>query len=169
MTTIIIIYERKAPCGIQIYKRCLPQLVACPNRLNAQHNNTGQHLAFDSHHSTSAKKSVVHTLQHQADQISSPKKDKETEQNETLRQLRLNGYPQRFVKQHSRSQPHAQKQPPPVGTAVIPFVNGTSQAIARIITKYITTVQEPQLEMANLASPRRQEKDRRHKKSHLPT
>ena len=36
----IIIYERR-PCGIQNYKRCLPQPVACTNRLNTLHKRTG--------------------------------------------------------------------------------------------------------------------------------
>ena len=38
---IIIILRKKTPCGIQITKRCLPQPVACTNRLNTLHKRTG--------------------------------------------------------------------------------------------------------------------------------
>ena len=33
--------RKKTPCGIQNYKRCLPQPVACTNRLNTLHKRTG--------------------------------------------------------------------------------------------------------------------------------
>ena len=35
------ILRKKTPCGIQITKRCLPQPVACTNRLNTLHKRTG--------------------------------------------------------------------------------------------------------------------------------
>ena len=38
---IIIILRKKTPCGIQNYKRCLPQPVACTNRLNTLRKKTG--------------------------------------------------------------------------------------------------------------------------------
>ena len=33
--------RKKTPCGIKNYKRYLPQLVACTNRLNTLHKRTG--------------------------------------------------------------------------------------------------------------------------------
>ena len=84
--------------------------------------HTHQYLTFDLHHPTSAKNSVVHTPKHRADQISSMKEDKEAEHNEILHQH----YQTATHNASPRNDPEAEKKPPPVGTAVIPFVGWTS-------------------------------------------
>ena len=66
------------------------------------------------------------------------KEDKEAEHNEILHQH----YQTATHNASPRNDPEAEKKPPPVGTAVIPLVGGTSQAIERVISNYnIKTVQ----------------------------
>ena len=63
-------------------------------------------MNYTSHHSTSAKQSVITALFDRADNIVSDEKDKEEEKQHILTALQQNGYPRDFImkriKQHNR-------------------------------------------------------------------
>ena len=66
--------------------------------------HTNQYLNYTSHHSTSAKQSVITALFDRADNIVSGEKDKEEEKQHILAALQQNGHPKDFImktiKQH---------------------------------------------------------------------
>ena len=68
--------------------------------------HTNQYLNYTSHHSTSAKQSVITALFDRADNIVSGEKDKEEEKQHILAALQQNGCPRDFImktiKQHNR-------------------------------------------------------------------
>ena len=68
--------------------------------------HSNQYLNYTSHHSTSAKQSVITALFDRADNIVSSEKDKEEEKQHILAALQQNGYPRDFImktiKQHNR-------------------------------------------------------------------
>ena len=113
--------------------------------------HTGKYLAFDSHHPSSNKKSVLCSLFSRANKISSNSTDQTAENRIITKHLQENGYPTAFIK---RNFPRPKGQEPtttddteqrtkPI-TASIPFVDGTSQAIARILSELgIKTIQRP--------------------------
>ena len=68
--------------------------------------HTNQYLNYTSHHSASAKQSVITALFDRADNVVSSKKDRGEEKQHILAALQQNGYPRDFimktVKQHNR-------------------------------------------------------------------
>ena len=114
--------------------------------------HTGKYLSFNSHHPTSAKRSVVHSLLGRAERITSNDIARKAEIEEVYSQLQLNGYPLKFIKNtHRRTKAICSRKPTPPsndsaisGIASIPFVDGISQTIARILSKLeIRTIQRP--------------------------
>ena len=59
--------------------------------------HTNQYLNYASHHSTSAKQSVITALFDRADNVVSSEKDKEEEKQHILAALQQNGYPRDFI------------------------------------------------------------------------
>ena len=104
----------------------------------------GSYLAFNSHHPSTAKRSVVSSLAARAMNVTSNADDVSTELAHICSDLEANGYPKQFVEREiqrtqkrrsTRGNPPqpAPPQPKPESTVCIPFVDGTSQAIRRIL------------------------------------
>ena len=111
---------------------------------------TEQYLAFNSHHPTSAKRSVIAALHHRAQHVISNDTLFDQEIQHITSALHTNSYPlpfirntiHRFDEHKQRSQQQQQQQNENHGFARIPFLDRTSQAIARILRKLnIRTIQ----------------------------
>ena len=75
-------------------------------KVHRKPTHINQNLNYTSHHSTSAKQSVITSLFDRADNVILSEKDKEEEKQDILAALQQNGYPRDFimktVKQHNR-------------------------------------------------------------------
>ena len=106
--------------------------------------HTNQYLKYTSHHSTSAKQSVITALFDRADNVVSTEKDKEEEKQHILAALQQNGYPRDFimktVKQHSRKNEQTRKvteeESKPNKKINLPYIQGASEQLRRTFNKY---------------------------------
>ena len=121
--------------------------------------HTDKYLSFDSHHPIQHKRSVVSTLMSRADTIPSNQSLKSQERARVQESLRTNGYPVAFINTTPRPKTDQQEnQPKPAGVAVIPFVQGVSDRVKRVLKQNnIKTVFKP---MTTLASIFKKPKDR---------
>ena len=99
--------------------------------------HTNKYLDFSSHHPIAHKTAVVRTLIHRANTIPSTAPSKTEEQQTVVKSLELNGYPKKAIERMSQPrQPHL-LNPDTTTTnpqfASIPYVQGTSEAIRRIL------------------------------------
>ncbi|XP_072043052.1 uncharacterized protein [Amphiura filiformis] len=101
--------------------------------------HTNQYLSFESHHPLQHKLSVVRTLMHRADTCITEDVDKNLEKENIKKSLRLCGYGDWVfnVAQPVTPQPrqHDIHEKPHIGSIVIPYVRGASEALRRIFTK----------------------------------
>ena len=111
--------------------------------------NTGRHLSFDSHHPISCKQNTVDTLLSRALTVPTDNEEKEREVGLVKETFAENSHPQPFIKQqlsrlrkkqeNTRTQQNpdgqAQDDPKPVysTTIVVPFLDGITQAIQRVL------------------------------------
>ena len=107
--------------------------------------HTNQYLKYASHHSTSAKQSVITALFDRAHNVLSSEKDKEEENQHILAALQQNGYPKDFfmqtVKQHNRRKEQTtevtEEESKPNKKINLPYIQGaSSEQLRRIFNKY---------------------------------
>lgn len=130
---------------------CLPFLDTTVKRLHdgklettvyRKATHTERYLSFSSHHPRNSKCNVVDTLLTRATTIVSDSTKQQSEIDHVKTVLTANGYPAPFIRQRELRLQRKPAQPPaantrrqnqPKITAVIPFVDGTTQAIQRIL------------------------------------
>ena len=104
--------------------------------------HTIRYLSFTSHHPKNSKRNVIDTLLTRANTIVSYDTQEQNEIDHVKAVLMANGYPAQFIKQRElylkkkKTRPstaNAQPQDQPKVTAMIPFVDGATQAIQRIL------------------------------------
>ena len=103
--------------------------------------HTERYLSFTSHHPKNSKRNVVDTLLTRANTIVSNDTQQQNEIDHVKAVLMANGYPAQFIKRElylkkKKTKPstaNTQPQDQPKATAVIPFVDGATQAIQRIL------------------------------------
>ena len=111
--------------------------------------DTGRYLSFDSHHPISCKRSTVDALLSRALTVPTDDEEKEREVGLVQEMLTENSYPRPFIKQqlsrlrkkqeNTRTQqdPDGQAQDDPKSvystTIVVPFLDGITQAIQRVL------------------------------------
>ena len=101
--------------------------------------HTNQYLSFESHHPLQHKLSVVRTLMHRADTCITEEEDRVSEYNHIKKSLKICGYDNWVF---TTARPTARKRRDRniedrlhLGSIVIPYVRGTSEALRRIFTK----------------------------------
>ncbi|KAM7312540.1 uncharacterized protein ISCGN_009445 [Ixodes scapularis] len=105
--------------------------------------HTGRYLQFQSNHPANHKASVVRTLLTRAKTICSSEEDKRKEERTVIADLKKNGYTSSFIhrvaRRVGRNQRHVQQQLSanfrPTSRISVPYINGTSEALARVLAK----------------------------------
>ena len=116
--------------------------------------HTGRYLNYESHHPDSSKKAVILALARRMDYVTVNEEEKRVEEERIVRDLALNGYPEAMVRKVTRRQVRQNDGTTANGktltqshnpvTCSIPYVRGTSEAIARILRPLdIRTVMKP--------------------------
>ena len=101
-----------------------------------KNTHTDQYLQFTSHHPTTHKSSVVCTLFHRAERLSSSIVERCEEEEHVVKSLIENGYPRHFIKrQHKRHHVSINSEPEPTAVAIVPYIQGLSESIKRILHK----------------------------------
>ncbi|KAL9960212.1 hypothetical protein ACROYT_G033639 [Oculina patagonica] len=95
--------------------------------------NTDRYLDFNSHHPVCHKRSVVCTLLRKAKSIPSTQEGKRKETKRVKSVLRENNYPPSFINKCERSLSKPQTDIPANGFVVLPYVQGISEKIDRIL------------------------------------
>ena len=95
--------------------------------------HTDKYLSFLSHHPTSHKASVVHTLFHRARTIPSTGDERRREELRIKKALYKNGYSQKFIHRFSKQVP-TRTLNQPKATVVIPYIRGVSESIRQILS-----------------------------------
>ena len=105
--------------------------------------HTHQYLNYTSHHSISAKQSVITAFLDRADNVVSSERDKEEGKQHILAALQQNGYPRDFimktVKQHNRRIEQTAKvteESKPKKKISPPYIQGASEQLRRTFNKY---------------------------------
>ena len=137
--------------------------------------HTNQYLNYISHHSTSAKQSVITALFDRADNVVLNEKDKEEEKQHILAALQQNGYPRDFImktaKQHNRRKEQTtevtEEESKPNKKINLPYIQGASKQLRRTFNKYNikTTFYTP----TTLRRAKRSHSKGRQKQCHLST
>ena len=97
--------------------------------------HTDQYLHFSSRHPKSSKSSVVSTLLRRVSMHCSKTEQKFEEKQKVYKTLEQNGYPQRFIASRIlTSRDSRGKKFTPNGIACIPYVQGISETISRVLT-----------------------------------
>ena len=103
--------------------------------------HTDKYLDFSSHHPLQHKISVIHTLFNRACTMSSSLVCLKTEELVVNQALRLNGYPRRLIRKHSRPRQHIPDQPDqsternPTAFISLPYIQGVSESIRQVLSK----------------------------------
>ena len=97
--------------------------------------HTDRYLDFNSHHPMCHKRSVVSTLLRRAQNIPSTQKGKREETRRVKAVLRDNNYPSSFINSCERSLLKLLTDQPSNGFVVLPYVQGISERIGRIILR----------------------------------
>ena len=99
--------------------------------------HTNQYLSFASHHPVTHKGAVVSTLMSRANTLSSSGLQRVEEEKKIVDALKENGYPSRFIRKHSCPTRHRQEVDvrKPRTTVTLPYINGLSEAVRRILTQ----------------------------------
>ena len=125
-----------------------------------QATHTDRYLDFSSHHDKGHKISTAETLLHRAIKLPSTPQGKNTETNHVIDALRANNYPSFVIsnilkRKFSKPPTHAMPSPEelvcmffkwfapqenPNGFAVLPFINGVTQPLTRLLRRHDTRV-----------------------------
>ncbi|XP_078364090.1 uncharacterized protein LOC144648387 [Oculina patagonica] len=100
--------------------------------------HTNKYLAFESHSHTQSKRAVVKTLMDRGKNPPSISEWKQSENQQVIGDLKVNGYPQSFidgclVSAQETIQPENQESPR--GYASIPYIKGVSMRVRRLLRK----------------------------------
>jgi hypothetical protein len=97
--------------------------------------HTNKYLSFRSHNPTQSKRSVVKTLLDRADSIPSTDNKKQQEKERVVQELKLNGYPEKFIFQtsSSRSFSNTNDEPGVKGLSCIPYMKGISEQVKQLL------------------------------------
>ena len=111
--------------------------------------HTGRYLAYTSHHPDSAKRSVVASLFRRIDYVTLGEEEKQAEERRIYGELKANDYPASFIKTVATKlktrQKSSQKEEKSSAIASIPYVQGISEGIRRVLAKLdIRTVMKPE-------------------------
>nr|CAX83713.1 reverse transcriptase [Schistosoma japonicum] len=106
---------------------------------------SGKYLDYKSAHAKSTKVTVVGNLINRIHQLVTDNEDKETELNLVMSTLMMNNYPKNFIKKILKEKRYGkakQKVQPKewIDTVVVPYRNGTSEEIRRILNKHAIRV-----------------------------
>lgn len=105
--------------------------------------HTDKYLDFSSHHPLAHKVSVIRTLYNRAKVLSSTSLQRTDEETRVISALGQNGYPKRLIHRtvthtclpHTQLSPQPeQPQPKPVATITVPYIQGLSEAIKRVLS-----------------------------------
>ena len=116
--------------------------------------HTDRYLDFNSHHPMCHKRSVVSTLLRRAQNIPSTQKGKREEKRRVKAVLRDNNYPTSFINSCERSLSKPPADQPSSGFVVLPYVQGISERIGRILRKQQIKVAFKPLRTVNSLFPR---------------
>ena len=108
-------------------------------RVYRKPTHTGQLLDFRSHHPNSAKTSVISSLVKRNLSISSSSLHREAETQHLTKVFKTNHYPSNIVRRVSlkcSQQGDLPEREKPIASICIPYIQGTSERIRRILTKY---------------------------------
>ena len=99
--------------------------------------HTNQYLSFASHHPVTHKVVVVRTHMSRANTLSSSGVQRVEEEKKIVEALKENSYPSSFIRKHSCPTRHRQEVDvrKPRTTVTLPYINGLSEAVRRILTR----------------------------------
>ena len=117
--------------------------------------HTDKYLSFDSHHPIAHKKTVARTLLMRADTIPSTSDLKANERRHVFKVLQGNNYPRRFLsdceKRARTPNENSENENSVMGFAVIPYVQGVTEPIKRILGGFnIKVAQKPYKTLAHV-------------------
>ena len=109
--------------------------------------HTDKYLAFDSHHPIFHKKSVAKTLLRRADCLPSSLDSKAEERKYVSNVLKANGYTKTFLRNCQKPVTNSNaldEGEPATGFAVIPYIQGVTEPIKRILNSHnVKVAQKP--------------------------
>ena len=109
--------------------------------------HTDKYLAFDSHHPICHKKSVGKTLLRRADCLPSSLDSKAEERKYVSNVLKANGYTKTFLRNCQKPVTNSNaldEREPVTGFAVIPYIQGVTEPIKRILNSHnVKVAQKP--------------------------
>ncbi|XP_078353258.1 uncharacterized protein LOC144638030 [Oculina patagonica] len=103
--------------------------------------HTNKYLASESHSPAQSKRAVVKTLMDRAKYLPSTSQRKQSEKQQVIGDLKVNGYPQSFIDRclvsaQETIQPENQEsQESPRGYASIPYIKGVSERVRRVLSR----------------------------------
>ena len=101
--------------------------------------HTDKYLAFDSHHPVCHKKPVAKTLLRRVDCLSSSLDSKAEERKYVSNVLKANGYTKTFLRNCQKPVTNSNaldEREPATGFAVIPYIQGVTEPIKRILNSH---------------------------------
>ena len=109
--------------------------------------HTDKYLAFDSHHPICHKKSLAKTLLRRADCLPSSLDSKAEERKYVSNVLKANGYTKTFLRNCQKPVTNSNaldEREPATGFAVIPYIQGVTEPIKRILNSHnVKVAQKP--------------------------
>ena len=98
--------------------------------------HTNKYLAFESHSPAQSKRAVVKTLMDRAKYLPSTSERKQSEKQQIISDLKVNGYPQSFIDRClAPAQENQESQESPRGYASIPYIKGVSERVRRVLSR----------------------------------
>ena len=102
--------------------------------------HTDHYLSFSSHHPSMHKRAVIKSLMDWAERIPTTKSNRSKEKQRVISTLQSNGYPKRFILDASKPKPPLKDTVNVAesgrGYSTIPYVNGTSEPIKRVLENH---------------------------------
>ena len=106
--------------------------------------HTGRYLSFEPHHPPQSKRSVVRALMKRKQYVTAGEDAVRAEKAKVRNELAVNEYPVEFVNDAMKDRSTNKKGGRKLGTAVIPYCRGTSEAIRCVLESHnIRTVIKP--------------------------
>ena len=116
-------------------------------RFKRQYQELDKYLAFDSHHPICHKNSVAKTLLRRADCLLSSLDSKAEERKYVSNVLKANGYTKTFLRNCQKPVTNSNaldEREPATGFAVIPYIQGVTEPIKRILnSQNVKVAQKP--------------------------
>ena len=103
--------------------------------------HSGRYLNFSSHHPPSAKRSVVQSLHQRIAYVTTSETDRQDEKGRIESELQQNGYTEEFIRnvtkmaRKRKNTPAAEEETTKGITATIPYIEGLSEQIRRILAQ----------------------------------